>query len=159
MPEMNTGAVDEHYMRLALEQARKAGAQDEVPVGAVVVCGDGGKETIIGTGSNRTRRMKDATAHAEMVALRRAAENLGHWHFEGCTVYVTIEPCVMCAGALVLSRVERLVFGALEPKFGGCGSIFDIVREKRLNHRLEVTGGVLESECAALMKEFFRDKR
>jgi len=146
---------DECRMRLALDQARLAAVQDEVPVGAVMVL-DG---RVIGSGYNLTRRLQDATAHAEMLALRRAAEYLGHWYFERCTLYVTVEPCIMCASALVLARVERLVFGAAEPKFGGCGSIFDIVREKRLNHRLEVTGGVLEIECSELMREFFRGLR
>ncbi len=150
-----TSAMDESYMRLALDQARLAAVHGEVPVGAVMVQ----DSEVIGTGYNLTRRLQDATAHAEMLAMRRAAERLGHWYFEHSTLYVTIEPCIMCAAALVLARLERLVFGAAEPKFGGCGSIFDIVRERRLNHRVEVTGGVLESECAELMQEFFRDIR
>ena len=150
-----TPATDERYMRLALEQARLAAAQDEVPVGAVVVH----DSEVIGAGCNLTRELQDATAHAEILALRRAAQRLGNWYFERCTLYVTLEPCIMCAGALVLAKLERLVFGAAEPKFGGCGSIFDIVREKRLNHRVKVTGGVLESECAELMQEFFKNKR
>ena len=150
-----TPAIDERYMRLALDQARLAAVHGEVPVGAVMVR----DSEVIGTGYNLTRRLQDATAHAEILAMRRAAERLGHWYFERCTLYVTLEPCIMCAGALVLAKLERLVFGATEPKFGGCGSIFDIVREKRLNHRVEVTGGVLEDECAELMREFFRDIR
>jgi len=150
-----TPAMDERYMRLALDQARLAAVHGEVPVGAVMVR----DSEVIGTGYNLTRRLQDATAHAEMLAMRRAAERLGYWYFERCTLYVTLEPCIMCAGALVLARLERLVFGATEPKFGGCGSIFNIVRERRLNHKVEVTGGVLEDECAGLMREFFRDIR
>ena len=150
-----TPAMDERYMRLALDQARLAAVHGEVPAGAVMVR----DSEVIGTGCNLTRRLQDATAHAEMLAMRRAAERLGHWYFERCTLYVTLEPCIMCAGALVLARLERLVFGATEPKFGGCGSIFNIVRERRLNHKVEVTGGVLEDECAGLMREFFRDIR
>lgn len=150
-----TPAMDERYMRLALDQARLAAVLGEVPAGAVMVR----DSEVIGTGYNLTRRLQDATAHAEMLAMRRAAERLGHWYFERCTLYVTLEPCIMCAGALVLARLERLVFGATEPKFGGCGSIFNIVRERRLNHKVEVTGGVLEDECAGLMREFFRDIR
>ena len=150
-----TPAMDERYMRLALDQARLAAVHGEVPVGAVMVR----DSEVIGTGCNLTRRLQDATAHAEMLAMRRAAERLGYWYFERCTLYVTLEPCIMCAGALVLARLERLVFGATEPKFGGCGSIFNIVRERRLNHKVEVTGGVLEDECAGLMREFFRDIR
>ena len=150
-----TPAMDERYMRLALDQARLAAVHGEVPAGAVMVR----DSEVIGTGYNLTRRLQDATAHAEMLAMRRAAERLGHWYFERGTLYVTLEPCIMCAGALVLARLERLVFGATEPKFGGCGSIFNIVRERRLNHKVEVTGGVLEDECAGLMREFFRDIR
>ena len=150
-----TPAMDERYMRLALDQARLAAVHGEVPAGAVMVR----DSEVIGTGYNLTRRLQDATAHAEMLAMRRAAERLGYWYFERCTLYVTLEPCIMCAGALVLARLERLVFGATEPKFGGCGSIFNIVRERRLNHKVEVTGGVLEDECAGLMREFFRDIR
>ena len=150
-----TPAMDERYMRLALDQARLAAVHGETPVGAVMVR----DSEVIGTGYNLTRRLQDATAHAEMLAMRRAAERLGHWYFERCTLYVTLEPCIMCAGALVLARLERLVFGAAEPKFGGCGSIFNIIREKRLNHRMEVTGGVLEKECSELMRDFFRDIR
>ena len=146
---------DEKFMRLALEQADFAAARDEVPVGAVIVLDD----QVIGRGYNLTRRLQDATAHAEMVAMREAAQKLGHWYFERCALYVTVEPCIMCAGALVLSKMERLVYGADEPKFGGCGSILDIVREKRLNHRVEVTSGVLENECSGLMKNFFKNLR
>jgi tRNA(adenine34) deaminase len=151
----NDLSLDKKFMRLALEQARLAAAHEEVPVGAVIVR----DSEVIGTGYNLTRRLQDATAHAEMVAMREAAQSLGHWYFERCTLYVTIEPCIMCAGALVLSKVERLVYGASEPKFGGCGSILDIVREKRLNHRVQVTGGVLEKECTGLMKSFFNNLR
>ena len=145
-------------MALAIEQAKLAAASDEVPVGAVVV--DTASGDILGSGYNITRRKGDSSLHAEIVALRRAAASLGTgWYFSDCTLYVTLEPCVMCAGALVLGRLGRLVYGAAEPKFGGCGSVLNIVGEPRLNHRLEITAGVLEAECSQVMKDFFRKLR
>jgi tRNA(adenine34) deaminase len=147
--------LDEFYMSKALEEARRAFDEDEVPVGAVAVY----KNRIIGRGHNQTEQLRDSTAHAEIIAITAAANALQSWRLQDVVIYCTIEPCIMCAGALVLARVKRIVFGARDKKFGGCGSIFDIVREKRLNHRIEVVEGVLEREAAGLMKEFFRMKR
>jgi tRNA(adenine34) deaminase len=146
---------DERFMAQALNEARKAFQSDEVPVGCVIVH-DG---IIIGRGYNRTESLQDPTAHAEMLAITAAAESLGSWRLEGCTVYSTLEPCAMCAGALVLARAERLVFGAKDPKFGACVSLYHIVQDMRLNHRIAMTTGILESDCAELMQEFFRKKR
>lgn len=148
-------AGDASFMRLALRLARAAGRRDEVPVGAVVVL-DG---EVVGRGGNRRQGTGDPTAHAEMVALRQAARRLGTWRLERTTMYVTLEPCAMCAGALVLARVGRLVFGAYDPKAGACGSLYNIVRDPRLNHRLEVAGGVLGEECAEVLRTFFRARR
>jgi tRNA(adenine34) deaminase len=141
-------------MRRALEVAGAAG--DDVPVGAVVV-GPDGRELAVG--ANEREATGDPTAHAEIVALRAAAVALGTWRLAGCTLVVTLEPCTMCAGALVLARVQRLVLGAWEPKTGAVGSLWDVVRDRRLNHRPEVHGGVLEAECAALVKRFFDGRR
>jgi len=142
---------DEIFMRQALAQAKQAFRHDEVPVGAVVVFDN----RVIGTGHNLTRRLQDVSAHAEFLAMRQAAGWLGHWYFDKCTLYVTAEPCVMCAGALILARMGRLVYGAAEPKFGACGSVCNLVENQRFNHRLAVTRGVLAEECAALMQRFF----
>ncbi len=146
---------DERYMRMALEEARAAAGKDEVPVGCVVVRED----EVIGRGHNLRESAADPTAHAEIVALRRAAEALGRWHLDGATLYCTVEPCCMCAGALVNARVARLVYGVADPKSGACGSIFDVPREPRLNHRLEVRAGVLEQEALALLRRFFASRR
>jgi len=143
--------LDNFFMRQALAQAQQAFRHDEVPVGAVVVLDN----RVIGRGYNLTRRLQDASAHAEFLAMRQAAGWLGYWYFDKCTVYVTVEPCVMCTGAMILGRMARLVYGAAEPKFGACGSICNLVEEQRFNHRIQITRGVLEEECAALMKEFF----
>ena len=147
--------LDERMMTLALEDARDAAAGGDVPVGAVVAKGD----TVLGRAGNAREREQDPTAHAEILALRRAAGTLGSWHLEGCTMYVTLEPCAMCAGALVLSRIDRLVFGAEDPKAGFVGSLGDLVRDARLNHALEVTPGVLAGACGDLLRDFFRDRR
>ena len=146
---------DERFMTQALNEARKAGQNDEVPVGCVIVH----DSVIIGRGYNRTEGLQDPTAHAEILAITSAAEHLGTWRLCGCAVYSTLEPCAMCAGALVLARVDRLVYGARDPKFGACGSIFNIINEPRLNHRMELTTGILEDDCAKIMQEFFRKKR
>ena len=146
---------DQRFMNEALKEAEKAFAVDEVPVGCVIVH----EGVIIGRGYNRTESLQDPTAHAEILAITAATENLGTWRLSGCTVYSTIEPCAMCAGALVLARVERLVFGAPDPKFGACGSIFDIVQSKKLNHRIALSTGILKNECVSLMQEFFKKKR
>ncbi len=138
-------------MREALALARRAAAAGEVPVGALVVR-DG---AIVGRGRNRREADGDPLAHAEIEAIREAAGAVGGWRLTGCTLYATLEPCAMCAGALVNARVERLVFGARDPKAGFCGSLGDLVRDPRLNHRLAVEAGVLESECSALLTAFF----
>lgn len=142
-------------MRQALEEAREAAAIGEVPIGAVVVH-DG---QVVAVGSNRREIDADPTAHAEMIAVREAARVLGRWRLEGCTVYVTLEPCPMCAGALHAARVDRCVYGAVDPKAGALGTLYDIASDRRLNHRYEVIAGVLADESAALLKEFFAGLR
>ena len=146
---------DEDGMRAAQRDARAAAEADEVPVGCVVVH-DG---LVIGRGHNQTVTLQDATAHAEIVAIGAASTALGSWRLLDCTMYVTLEPCAMCAGAIILARVPRLVYGAFDPKAGACGSVLDVIHEPRLNHRVEITSGVLESECGGILKEFFRRKR
>ena len=146
---------DEDGMRAALRAARAAAAADEVPVGCVVVH-DG---AVIGRGHNQTVTLQDATAHAEILAIGAAASALGSWRLLDCTLYVTLEPCAMCAGAIILARVPRLVYGALDPKAGACGSVLDVIHERRLNHRVEVAPGVLAEECGELLREFFARKR
>ena len=135
------GEIERKFMERALELARKAFEKEEVPVGAVVVDESG---RILGEGFNQPISLLDPTAHAEILALREAAQRLGNYRLTGCTLYVTLEPCPMCAGALVYARIRRLVFGAFDPKSGACGSLFNIVQDPRLNHQLEVSGGVLE---------------
>ncbi|MEU8777476.1 tRNA adenosine(34) deaminase TadA [Streptomyces sp. NPDC048606] len=142
-------------MRLALEQAALAVPAGDVPVGAVVL---GPHGDLLAVGHNEREATGDPTAHAEVLALRRAAARLGEWRLTGCTLVVTLEPCVMCAGALVQSRVARVVFGAGDEKAGATGSLWDLVRDRRLNHRPEVVRGVLEDECAHLLTDFFRDR-
>lgn len=148
-------AIDQYYMKMALGQAQAAMEADEVPVGAVIVLGD----RILGRAHNQREQLLDPTAHAEMIVLTQAAEGLQNWRLTGTTLYVTLEPCAMCAGALVLARVDRLVFGARDPKAGACGSLFDIVRDPRLNHRLHVEGGLLEDECGGILRDFFSRRR
>lgn len=143
-------------MRAAITEAEAAGQSNDVPVGAVVVDASG---AIIGRGHNVREITHDPTGHAEVVALREAAAARGEWRLDGCTLVVTLEPCTMCAGAVVLARVERLVFGAPDPKAGAVGSLWDVVRDRRLNHRPEVIPGVLAAECADLLRDFFRSKR
>jgi tRNA(adenine34) deaminase len=143
-------------MRLALAEAQAALAGEDVPVGAVVLDESG---TVIGTGRNTRESDGDPTGHAEVVALRAAAATRGEWRLSGCTLVVTLEPCTMCAGALVLARVERLVFGAYDDKLGAVGSLWDVVRDRRLNHRPEVVSGVLADESAALLDTFFARHR
>ncbi|MFG3113041.1 tRNA adenosine(34) deaminase TadA [Streptomyces sp. NPDC048197] len=142
-------------MRQALGEAARAPGTGDVPVGAVVLSADG---TVLGTGHNEREATGDPTAHAEVLALRAAARAVGEWRLTGCTLVVTLEPCTMCAGALVLSRVDRVVYGARDAKAGAAGSLWDVVRDRRLNHRPEVITGVLEAECAALLTTFFRDR-
>jgi tRNA(adenine34) deaminase len=143
-------------MRLALEQALLTAGSDDVPVGAVVVDADG---AVVGVGRNAREATGDPTAHAEVLALRAAAAAMGSWRLSGCQLVVTLEPCTMCAGAVVLSRVSRVVFGAVDPKAGAVGSLWDVVRDRRLNHRPEVVGGVLEAECGELLRAFFEARR
>ena len=144
-----------NYMDMAIREAQLAFHKGEVPVGAVVVFDN----KIIGRGHNLTTSMHDATAHAEMVALSAAFNHFGDWRLESCVLFSTLEPCAMCAGAAVLSRIQTIVYGAKDPKFGGCKSIFNIPEEKRLNHRIELIGGVRETEVADMMRIFFREIR
>ena len=142
-------------MRRALAEAERGAAEDEVPVGAVLVAPDG----TVFEDHNRTRGDADPTAHAEMVVLRAAAARLGDWRLDGHTLYVTLEPCAMCAGAIVLGRVARLVYGAVDPKAGMCGSLENLVQDPRLNHAVELEAGVLAEECGELLRDFFRARR
>ena len=143
------------WMQAALDEARRAGEVGEVPVGAVLVRGD----VLVASAGNRSVRDRDATAHAELLVLKRGAEVIGDPRLGGCTLYVTLEPCAMCAGAIVLSRVDRLVFGAWDEKAGMVGSVGDLVRHPRLNHRPSVLAGVLAEECGEVLSEFFRSRR
>ncbi len=146
---------DSHWMELALEQAHIAVAEGEVPVGALVIK-DG---QIVGRGHNRNLQQNDPTAHAEVMAMREAASKLGNHRLPGCTLYATIEPCAMCAGAMVHARLSRLVFGAFDPKAGAAGSVLEVLNHPRLNHKLEITPGVLAEECSAILKRFFAERR
>lgn len=146
---------DESFMRRALDEARKALAHDDVPIGCVIVAGG----AVVGAGHNERELRGDPTAHAEVLAVRAAAEATGSWRLDGATVYVTLEPCPMCAGALVLARVERLVYGPQDPKAGAAYSLYNIVADPRLNHSVEITSGVLEAECAEVLRGFFHGRR
>jgi tRNA(adenine34) deaminase len=148
-------AADAPWMRLALEEARQAAAADEVPVGAVVVAGG----HVIASAHNQREQLRDPTAHAEMIALTQAAAAIGSWRLEGCTLYVTLEPCPMCAGAILQARVPRVVWGAMDPKAGAVVSLYRLFEDPRLNHRVEHTGHVLADECGGILTEFFRAKR
>ncbi len=143
------------YMRLALAEAEKALAEGDVPIGAVIVCGGG----VVGTGYNRREADHDATAHAEIVAIRQASAALGRWRLDDCTLYVTLEPCPMCAGAIVLARIPRVIYAAPDAKAGAAGSITDLLRHPRLNHRVDVQGGLLADEAAAQLRAFFQRLR
>ena len=146
---------DTDYMRLALAEAQKAYDLGEVPVGAVIV--KDGK--VVGSGHNTTESDKDATCHAEIAAIRQACKTLGGWRLPGCSMYVTTEPCAMCAGAIVLARIEKLYVGTEDPKAGACGSLRNIVCDERLNHQVELTTGVLKEECSKILKDFFKQLR
>ena len=146
---------DEHFMSLALAEARRALAHDDVPIGAVVAL-DG---EVVGAGHNERELRQDPTAHAEIIALREAAAHVGSWRVLGADLYVTLEPCAMCAGAIVLARVARVVYGAPDPKAGAAGSVLDVLAEPKLNHRPEVLAGVREAECAEVLRAFFRTRR
>lgn len=147
--------TDADWMRHALREAQAAAQEGEVPVGAVVVC-DG---RVVGRGRNACERLQDATAHAEMVALTAASQTLGTWRLEDCTLYVSLEPCPMCLGACLNARVRRVVYGALEPKCGACGSVVDLSAPPGYNHRIELTGGICAEESSLLLKGFFRSLR
>ena len=147
--------VDEQYMRIALDQAKIAEENGDVPIGAVIVHNN----QIIAKAYNQREQLQDPTAHAEIIALTQAAAALENWHLNGCTMYVTLEPCCMCAGALVLARIDRLVYGCDDPKTGAVKSLYNIVQDSRLNHRVEVTSGVLAEQCSALLMEFFQKRR
>ncbi len=151
----NISGTDEYFMDEAMKEAVKAIRADEVPIGCVVVY----EGKIIGRGHNRTISLQDPTAHAEMLAITAASEHLESWRLSGCTAYSTIEPCFMCAGALVLSRIDRLVYGAPDPKFGACGSLYNILQDNRLNHTVTVSNGILQKRCSEIMQEFFKLKR
>ena len=142
---------DNFFMQMALAEAQKACALGEIPIGAVVVRGG----QVVGKGYNCNETNKDPSCHAEILAIKEACKALGGWRLPGCTLYVTVEPCSMCAGAIVLARIERLVIGTDNPKAGACGSLYNIVEDERLNHRVSVTRGVLKDECSSMLKDFF----
>jgi len=144
-----------HYMQQALLEAEQAFMEDEVPVGAVIVHNG----HIVGKGYNQVERLKDPTAHAEILAISAACQTLDSKLLSGCSLYVTLEPCPMCAGALVLSRLDRIIYSATDPKMGACGSIYDIIQDTRLNHQIEVIQGIMENESEALLKKYFQRKR
>ena len=157
--EGHTGAMpaqaDVEWMKLVLEEAAAAAASGEVPVGAVVIHGG----EVVGRGNNRNLGENDPTAHAEIVALRDAGAHMGNHRLLGCTLYSTIEPCAMCAGAMVHARIARLVYGAHDPKAGAAGSVLEVINHPGLNHKIEVTSGVLEEQCAELLRKFFQERR
>lgn len=155
---MNLKEQDKLFMNLALKEARKAAKRLEVPVGAVIVH-KGHDGLVVSRGFNKRETGIDPTAHAEMLAIRAASKRLGSWRLSGATLYVTLEPCLMCMGAIIQARVERLVFGAFDPKAGACGSLYDLSTDKRLNHRVHVTSGVCDRESEALLKSFFAELR
>jgi tRNA(adenine34) deaminase len=155
MPSQEQETLDKKFMAAAIDQANIALENGDVPVGAVIVH----QNTIIAKGYNQRHQLNDPTAHAEIIAMTAASEYIGNWRLEGCTIYVTLEPCCMCAGACVLARFDRLVFGPDDPKAGACGSLYNIVQDERLNHRLDITKGVLAEDCAKLLQDFFRKKR
>jgi len=150
------GAASEELIRLALAEASLAPLTGDIPIGAVVVDPTG---AVIGTGRNAREATGDPTAHAEILALRAAAAAVGEWRLTGCTLAVTVEPCTMCAGAIAAARIDTVVFGCWEPKTGAAGSLWDVLRDRRLSHRVQVRGGVLQEECAALLVDFFAGRR
>jgi tRNA(adenine34) deaminase len=152
---MNNSKEDQRFMRLAIEQAKIAEENGDVPIGAVIVY----ENQIIGKAYNQREQLKDPTAHAEIIALTQAAAFLESWRLNGCIMYVTLEPCPMCAGALVLARMDRLVYGCDDPKAGACKSLYNIIQDERLNHQLEVVSGVLADECSRLLQDFFEQRR
>lgn len=147
--------MDEHYMKLALRQAHEAAEADEVPVGAVIVHG----ERTIALAHNQREQLNDPTAHAEMIAITQAAEAVGDWRLENCTLYVTLEPCLMCAGAILQARIGRLVYGASDPRAGAVESLFQTMKDNRLNHQVETTAGILAEACGEILTRFFQAQR
>lgn len=147
--------LDKRFMSAAIDQAHIALEGGDVPIGAVIVH----QNKIIAKGYNQRHQLNDPTAHAEIIALTAAAEFIGNWRLTSCSIYVTLEPCCMCAGALVLARIERLIFACRDPKAGACGSLYNIVQDERLNHRLEITEGILAEECAKMLQDFFKKRR
>ena len=147
--------IDQRFMKLAIDQAFIAADNGDVPVGAVIVF----ENIVIAKAHNQRQLLNDPTAHAEIIALTQAAEAVGNWRLNGCTIYVTLEPCPMCAGALVMARIDRLVFGCEDPKAGACGSLYNIVQDQRLNHNVDITSGVLETECGQVLSDFFKVRR
>jgi len=150
-----TEDMDSQWMREALREARRGYREGEVPVGAIVV--QEGK--VIARAHNRPVRLSDPSAHAEILALRRAGRKLGNYRLPGCTLYVTIEPCAMCVGAIIQARIQRLVVGAMDPKAGACGSVLAVLNNRKLNHQVVLSSGILQAECAAILREFFRERR
>ena len=146
--------MDDHFMRLALQQAQQAQVEDEVPVGAIIQ----NQDRIIAAAYNQREQLHDPTAHAEMIAITQAAEAIGDWRLEHCTMYVTLEPCPMCAGAIIQSRIPRIVYGATDPKAGAVTSLYNLLTDTRLNHTVQVTGGVLAEDCGRILTNFFRSK-
>ena len=147
--------IDQRFMKLAIDQAFIAAENGDVPVGVVIVF----ENRVIAKAHNQRQLLNDPTAHAEIIALTQAAEAVGNWRLNGCTIYVTLEPCPMCAGALVMARIDRLVFGCKDPKAGACGSLYNIVQDERLNHNMDITSGVLDTECGQVLSDFFKVRR
>lgn len=154
-PSAEQDVEDRRWMELALEQARQAGLEGEVPVGAVIVFQD----TVVGSGRNQSIRRCDPSAHAEIVALREAGIRVGNYRLSGCVLYTTLEPCPMCAGALIHARLDRVAFGCRDPKTGAAGSVLDLFADTRLNHHTRIRAGVLEQQCGAALQDFFRQRR
>lgn len=160
LPADTDANADALYMRLALREAEAAAAEDEVPVGAVIVrTSHARSRQVIASAHNQREQLHDPTAHAEMIAITQAAGVVGDWRLEGCTLYVTLEPCPMCAGAIVLARITRVVYGAADPKAGAASSLYQLLTDDRLNHRAEVTCGVLAPDCGRVLTSYFKNKR
>lgn len=152
---MNGNKKDQLWMKEALKEAKKAFQKKEVPIGAVIVH----QNKVIGRGHNQVESLNDPTAHAEILAIGAASNYLNSWRLSGASIYVTIEPCIMCAGAIVLTRISKLFFGAFDPKKGGCGSLYNLLQDKRLNHQVEIVANVLEKDCMVLLDKFFKEIR
>ncbi|WP_026908502.1 tRNA adenosine(34) deaminase TadA [Paucisalibacillus globulus] len=155
MQESSDEVTDEHYMQLAIEQAKKALEKDEVPIGAIIVHQD----EVIASGFNVREKSQETLSHAELIAIQQANKRIGSWRLEDCTLYVTLEPCPMCAGAIVQSRIKRVVYGATDPKAGCAGTLMNLLDQKQFNHQADVTSGVMEQECSELLSNFFKALR